>query len=90
MQIQFLASINQNYILQAGQDVMFDCEVDIDPKLKLEKNPTIEWFRNDDKLEVLSVQMDSNETLDAYRYLLYPNATLLIRETSEEDLGRYK
>jgi len=80
----------QHALYKAGQDVMFDCEVDIDPKLKLEKNPTIEWFRNDDKLEVLSVQMDSNETLDAYRYLLYPNATLLIRETSEEDLGRYK
>ena len=83
-------SINQNYLLQAGQDVSFDCVVDVDPQLRKESNPKIEWFRDGQELEVLSVQLESNETLDAYRYLLYPNATLLIREPSEEDLGTYK
>ena len=67
----------------------FDCVVDIDPKLKKEINPRIEWFRNGQKLDqVLTVQLDNNETLDTYRYLLYPNATLLIKRPSEEDLGK--
>jgi len=75
----------------AGQDVTFDCVVDIDPKLKKEINPRIEWFRDGQKLDqVLTVQLDSNETLDTYRYLLYPNATLLIKKPSEEDLGTYR
>ena len=67
----------------------FDCVVDIDPKLKKEINPRIEWFRDGQKLDqVLTVQLDNNETLDTYRYLLYPNATLLIKKPSEEDLGK--
>ena len=76
--------------MQAGQDVKFDCGVDVDPQLAKESNPQIEWFRDGQKLDVLSVQLESNESLDAYRYLLYPNATLLIRETGEEDLGKYR
>ena len=78
--------------MQAGQDVTFDCVVDVDPQIMQERNPSVEWFRDDQELKVLTVQLDenNNETLDTYRYLVYPNATLLIRAPTQEDLGTYR
>ena len=75
-----------------GQDVRFDCLVDVDPRLK--ESLRVDWFKNQERLDLdiasnVSTEVSEEESSQS-RFLLMPNASLQIRSPTEDDLGTYK
>lgn len=82
--------------LQLGQDVTFDCEVQVDARLK--KTVQVEWYFNDNKLDIQIMSDEPVEYEDNQdeavgndtKYSMVGNNSLRINSPTIDDLGTYR
>ena len=47
-------------MFQSGEDVQFDCQVDVDPKWKTENSLLVNWLKEGKELNLTRLQIDQS------------------------------
>jgi len=80
----------QKAVIKFGQDVLFDCHVDVDPRWN--NTLKVNWLKEEKELNLTKLAYDQSidELEENQRFVLLSNRTLQIRSPTEADLGNYK